>query len=110
MDVKKDNSSQKLNYDSFVLNKEDEIKSSQNKDSNSNYSNYKLPRFDYLKSSNTTSAHDNHIYAKEKIDLLSEKLRELNVKAEVIDYTVGPTFTRIEIRPDPSQGRSNKQY
>lgn len=89
-----------ISYESFVLQKEED-KKEEVKQTESYFKEYKLPPFSLLKDSNQSSLEDNHQYAEEKIELLQEKLKELNVKAEVVDYTVGPTFTRIEIRPDP---------
>jgi S-DNA-T family DNA segregation ATPase FtsK/SpoIIIE len=66
----------------------------------SSYANYLLPSYDLLKDSSSKDLSENHDYVEEKVVLLNEKLDELKVKAEVVDYQIGPTVTRIEIKPD----------
>lgn len=59
---------------------------------------YNLPPLYLLKEANDVGTNQrNEEIAKEKADVLTNKIRELNVDAQITNYVVGPSVTRFEI-------------
>ena len=64
--------------------------------------NYELPPLYLLKESTDNGANaQNEEIAKEKAEILLEKMRELNVQASISAFVVGPSVTRFEITLSP---------
>lgn len=63
---------------------------------------YQLPPL-YLLKDNSASidAMRNEDLARQKADILSQKMQELNVNATITNYTIGPSVTRYEIMLQP---------
>lgn len=79
------------------------LQKKETKEQEYNHDEYQLPPLYLLKesSSQQDATYRNEEIARQKADILTQKMKELNVNAAITNYVIGPSVTRYEIMLQP---------
>ena len=79
------------------------LQKEETKEQEYNHDEYQLPPLYLLKesSSQQDATYRNEEIARQKADILTQKMKELNVNAAITNYVIGPSVTRYEIMLQP---------
>lgn len=79
---------------------ENEVQENSHTDMPYNFKTYQFPSLSLLKDPKNVQEilQENAVSANEKADILMKKMKELNIDAEIIGYSIGPTVTQYEAR------------